>query len=126
MDCLSAIASNPLGVCSISKKEEPKKVTVTSIAEVNGKVIVTLDDGTYLETEMSVVDRNLNADIQAREEMNALKAKVDTLATKTDELTNKVTSLENFKSKVLDNLIDVRNFENEVSFKAFGSNTNLN
>lgn len=64
--------------CTGSDKELPN---VTSIAEVNGKVIITLDNGLYLSASMEVVDKDLNANIEARQEMDALKEKVSALET---------------------------------------------
>lgn len=82
MDCLTSA----LGICPVctgthtgSKAEPVKPNTITSIAEVNGKVLVVFDDGTYKEASMGVVDENLNTNINAQMEMDTLKAKVKEL-----------------------------------------------
>lgn len=88
--------------CTGSDKELPN---VTSIAEVNGKVIITLDNGLYLSASMEVVDKDLNANIEARQEMDTLKEKVSTL--------------ENAVKKMNDSIIEVKDFEDVSIHKAF-------
>lgn len=103
MSCVEQLAKGTMYCgCSSEEKELP---TVTSIAEVNGKVIITLDNGKYLEATLDVVDKNINGDIEAKKEMDTLK---ETLASLVKEY-----------NALVENVVDVKNTADETINKAF-------
>lgn len=114
-----------MGSC-ISSCEPEKLPTVVSIAEVNGKVIIALDNGKYLNAEMSVIDKNLITGGNFEETINSLKERLRVLEEKEDkdtifdptELNNKISELENKLSKLTDNIIDIHGLDGELSHLA--------
>lgn len=146
MDCLTSA----LGICPVcmsdhsgSNKQAEKPKKVTSIAEVNGKVIVTLDDGQYLTAEMSAVDRNLGSELNANidEKLSAmgekleekadksiilgLESRVEALETKNQELEQLVNELITMKTTLAAGLVEVQTLAGTGSFKAFNLDTIL-
>lgn len=79
--------------------ESCKLFKITSISKVNGKVVVTFDDCTYLSADLSVVDNSLIGSIN-------------------EDLFNRLTELElNFK-KLNDSIINIEDSNGDVSFRA--------
>lgn len=126
-DCSYSVTDKELVQLNLDK---PKVVAIT---EANGKVLITLDNGNYLEAELSSVSPTLNTDVQSREELDAIKQKIEALEGKEDkdtifddtELKDKLAELEKFKEAIITGLVDIQQFNGEVSFKALSKDINL-
>lgn len=103
--------SDILGSCTSCSATTPSQVTVTtkpeiqSITEVNGKVAVLLKDGSYMETELDVVDDSLHGLINQDD-----SEKIKELETKVKNLT--------------ESLVEIQGINGETSFKAVSKNFN--
>lgn len=86
------------------KKELPK---VTNIAESNGKVIVTLDNGNFIEADKSVIDSSLTESLSQ------------------DQL-NKIKELTEFKDNLEKNLVPVMNFNGDTTHYGINVDTFVN
>lgn len=102
-DCsYSVVSSDKVNIevqANEPKKELPK--TVTNVAESNGNVIITFDDGSFIQTDLSVIDKSLS----------------DSL---TQDSLDKIEELIEFKKNFENNLVPIMDFSGEITHYGIG------